>query len=58
MWSVTQEPLMRMLGSTRYLETPKLMGHSGPMVTLSTYTGSHDDEIVETGEALRKTLGL
>jgi hypothetical protein len=34
------------------------MGHSGPMVTLSIYTGSRDDEIAETGEALRKILGL
>jgi integrase len=36
----------------------KLMGHSSPMVTLSIYTGFRDDEIAETGEALRKTLGL
>jgi hypothetical protein len=28
------------------------------MVTLSIYTGFRDDEIAETGEALRKTLGL
>ena len=36
----------------------KLMGHSSPMVTLSIYTGLRDDEIAETGEALRKALGL
>jgi integrase len=36
----------------------KLMGHSSPMVTLSIYTGFRDEEISETGEALRKTLGL
>ena len=34
------------------------MGHSNPMVTLGIYTGFRDDEIAETGEALRKTLGL
>jgi transposase-like protein len=36
----------------------KLMGHSSPMVTLSIYTGFRDEEIAETGDALRKTLGL
>jgi hypothetical protein len=48
--------------STHYVLLPtfaqKLMGHSSPMVTLSIYTGFRDDEIAETGKALRKTLGL
>lgn len=36
----------------------KLMGHSNPLVTLKIYTAVRNEEIAESGEALRRTLGL
>ena len=36
----------------------KLMGHSNPLVTMKIYTAVKDDEITESGEALKKALGL
>lgn len=36
----------------------KLMGHSNPLVTMKIYTMVRNEEIAESGEALRRTLGL
>ena len=36
----------------------KLMGHSNPLVTMKIYTAVKDDEIAESGDALRDALGL
>ena len=36
----------------------KLMGHSNPLVTMKIYTAVKDDEIAESGDAMRDALGL
>jgi integrase len=36
----------------------KLMGHSNPMITMKIYTLVRDEEISESGEALRRSLSL
>lgn len=36
----------------------KLMGHSNPLITMKIYTAVRNEEIAESGDALRKTLGL
>jgi integrase len=36
----------------------KLMGHANPMITMKIYTAVLDDEIANSGDALRDTLGL
>lgn len=36
----------------------KLMGHANPLVTMKIYTAVKDDEIAESGQAMRIALGL
>ncbi len=36
----------------------KLMGHSNPLITMKIYTAVKNEEIAESGEALKRTLGL